>query len=170
MSDNSKANNNYISGMFEFLKNNYGKSIQLLSEAIEQDSGHKLAYMSRGSALLRLDRLEEAIADFDHAIQLKPDFPRSYHLRGLAKEKQGSYSDAIADFSKAIELDPEYAAAYYSRATLHTKMGNEDLAVDDIQMVQHLTNTNIETFANENNVWRSQHLRLQAMAENGMER
>lgn len=170
MNDHPKTNDIYINGIFEFLKDNYGKSIELLSQAIEQDNDHKLAYMSRGSAFLRLDRLDEAIADFDRAIQLNPDFPRSYHLRGLAKEKQGTYADAIADFSKAIELNPDYAAAYYSRATLHTKMGNEDLAVDDIQMVQHLSNKNIEAFANENNVWRSQQLRLEAIAENEMQR
>ncbi|MGD2187934.1 MAG: tetratricopeptide repeat protein [Desulfobacterales bacterium] len=166
MSDHSKANDNYINGIFEFMKDNFAKSIQLLTRAIELDTNHKLAYMSRGSAFLRLDRLDEAIADFDRAIQINPNSPRAYHLRGLAKEKQGIDAAAIADFDKAIEMDPEYAAAYYSRATLHTKMGNEDLAVDDIQMVQHLTNTNIETFANENNVWRSQHLRIEAMAEN----
>jgi tetratricopeptide (TPR) repeat protein len=169
MIDNPKANDHYINAMFEFLRDNFGKSIQLLTRAIEEDNDHKLAYMSRGSAYLRLERLDDAIADFDHAIHLNPDFARSYHLRGLAKEKQGTFTEAIADFSKAIELDPEYAAAYYSRATLHTKMGNEDLAVDDIQMVQHLTNANIETFANENNVWRSQHMRLEAIAENEME-
>ncbi len=169
MTDNTRANDHYINGMFEFLRDNFGKSIELLTQAIEEDNDHKLAYMSRGSAYLRLERLDDAIADFDHAIHLNPDFPRSYHLRGLAKEKQGTFAEAIADFSKAIELDPEYAAAYYSRATLHTKMGNEDRAVDDIQMVQHLTNANIETFANENNVWRSQHMRVEAIAENEME-
>ncbi len=170
MVEKANANDSYISGMFEFLKDNFGKSIELLTQAIEEDSDHKLAYMSRGSAFLRLERLDDAIADFNHAIHLNPDFPRSYHLRGLAKEKQGTYADAIADFSKAIELDPEYAAAYFSRATLHTKMGNEDLAVDDIQMVQHLTNTNIETFANENNIWRSQQMRVENIVENELDR
>ena len=169
MSDYSKADDTYIQGMFEFLKDNYGKSIELLSRAIEQDTNHKLAYMSRGSAFLKLDQVAEAIADFDRAIQLNPDFPRAYHLRGLAREKQGTLPEAIADFDKAVELDPEYGAAFYSRATLHTKMGNEDLAVDDIQTIQHLTNQNIETFANENNIWRSQQLRLEAMTEDEME-
>ncbi len=170
MAEKTNADDSYISGMFEFLKDNFGKSIEMLTQAIEKDSEHKLAYMSRGSAFLRLERLDDAIADFNHAIHLNPDFPRSYHLRGLAKEKQGTYADAIADFSKAIELDPEYAAAYFSRATLHTKMGNEDLAVDDIQMVQHLTNTNIETFANENNIWRSQQMRVENIVENELDR
>ena len=105
MSDNPKANDYYINGMFEFLKDNFAESIQLLSQAIEQDTHHKLAYMSRGSAFLRLDRPDEAIADFDRAIHLNPDFARSYHLRGLAKEKQGTHTEAIADFDKAIDLD-----------------------------------------------------------------
>jgi tetratricopeptide (TPR) repeat protein len=126
--------------------------------------------MSRGSAFFRSEQLDEAIADFDRAIELNPDLARSYHLRGLAKEKQGNDAEAIVDFEKAIELDAEYGAAYYSRATLHTKMGNEDLAVEDIKMVEYLTNKNIETFANDNNVWRSQHMRLEALTAGEMDR
>ncbi|MGD9104765.1 MAG: hypothetical protein PVF64_14625, partial [Desulfobacterales bacterium] len=87
-----------------------------------------------------------------------------------AKEKQENDAEAMTDFEKAIELDPEYGAAYYSRATLHTKMGNEDLAVDDIKMVEFLTNKNIETFAGENNVWRSQHMRLESLTAGEMGR
>ena len=81
-----------------------------------------------------------------------------------------NYEKSIQLLSKAIEPDSEYAAAFCSRATLHTKMGNEDLAVGDIQMVQFLTHINIEYFANQNNIWRSQHLRLEAMTESEMTR
>ena len=49
-------------------------------------------------------------------------------------------------------------------------MKQEDLAVEDIEMIQHLTNKNIETFANDNNVWRSQHLRLESMLESELQR
>ena len=156
--------------MFSFLKSDYEASIEHLSRAIDIDPNHSLAYMSRGSAYFRSDRLEEAIADFDRAIDLEPNLARPYHLRGLAKERQGNDAEAIADFDKAIELDSEYGAAYYSRATLHTKMGNEDLAVEDIKMVEFLTNKNIETFANENNVWRSQHMRIESLTVGEMDR
>ena len=50
----------------------------------------------------------------------------------------------------AIDIDPEYGAAYYSRATLLTKLGREDDAAEDMKMVTHLTNLNIENFANDN--------------------
>lgn len=129
-----------------------------------------IAPVSRGSAFLRLNRLEEALADFNHAIDIDPDYARAFHLSGFEEEKQGDDAGALDDFTRAIEINPEYGAAYHSRATLHTKMEKEDLAVEDIAMVQHLTNKNIETFANENNIWRSQHLRLESIMESELER
>ena len=117
-----------------------------------------------------MNRLEEALDDFNRAIGIDPDYARAFHLRGLVAEKQGADARALEDFSRAIDIDPEYGAAYHSRATLHTKMGHEDLAVEDIAMVQHLTNKNIETVANENNIWRSQHLRLESMMESELGR
>jgi tetratricopeptide (TPR) repeat protein len=170
MGNNPTANDKYINGMFEFMKNNYGRCIELLSQAIEQDPNHKLAFLSRGSAYMKLGKLDKSVADFDKAIAKNPDYARAYHLRGFVHEKRGSYEYALNDFDKAIELDPEYGAAYYSRATLHTKMGNEDLALEDMEMITHLTNKNIEVFANENNVWRSQQLRVEAITESEMNR
>lgn len=41
----------------------------------------------------------------------------------------------------------------------------EDAAVQDMAAVSHLTSFNIETYANENNVWRSQHMRLETLLE-----
>ena len=73
-------------------------------------------------------------------------------------------------FNRAIEINPEYGAAYYSRATLLTKMGQEDQALGDIEMVQHLSNKNIEAFANDNNVWRSQQLRMESVLETELDR
>ena len=51
---------------------------------------------------------------------------------------------------------------------LHTKMGDADQAAADMKMVTHLTEVNIETFANENNIWRSQQLRLESMHDDDL--
>jgi Tfp pilus assembly protein PilF len=142
----------------------------MLSEAAELDPGRKLTFVSRGSAYLQLNQLEKALEDFNHAIHIEPEYARAFHLRGLVEEKRGADNRALDDFSRAIAIDPEYGAAYHSRATLHTKMGREDLALEDIAMVQHLTNKNIETLANENNIWRSQHLRLESIVESDLGR
>lgn len=170
MSNHKTINDIYNDAMYEFLNNNLEKSIEILSEAAELDPGRKLTFVSRGSAYLKLGRLEKALEDLNHAVEIDPQYARAYHLRGLVEEKQGADARALEDFSRAIEIDPEYGAAYHSRATLHTKMGHEDLAVEDIAMVQHLTNKNIETYANDNNIWRSQHLRLESVMESELGR
>lgn len=170
MNDNRNVEDIYSYGMHAFLNKNFEKSIEYLNKAAELDPQRKLTFISRGSAYLSLDRLDEAMEDFNHAIDIDSAYARAYHLRGLVKDKQGDAEGALADFSKAIEIEPEYGAAYYSRATLHTKMRHEDLALDDIETVHHLSNQNIETFANENNVWRSQQLKLETILESELGR
>lgn len=82
----------------------------------------------------------------------------------------GDDDAALQDFNQAIEISPDYGAAYYSRATLLTKLGQEDLAAEDMQMVTHLTNLGIETFANENNIWRSRQMQLEDILETELNR
>ena len=41
-------------------------------------------------------------------------------------------------------------------------------ATEDIKMATHLTEVNIETFSNANNVWRSQQLRLESMSNDDL--
>ena len=163
MADKQKSMEFFKGAMSEYIGNNLDESVRLLTTAIENDPEFKLAYVSRGSAYLRLNHLKEAVKDFNKAIELDDSYSKGYHLRGLAREKLGENELAKVDFDRAIDLEPEYGAAYYSRATLLTKMGHEDRAVDDMQMVTYLTNRNIETFANENNVWRSEFLKLESM-------
>jgi tetratricopeptide (TPR) repeat protein len=170
MSDHKDVNHVYNDGMVEFINNNFEKSIEILSEAAGLDPGRKLTFVSRGSAYLKLNQLDKAMEDFNQAIEIDPEYARAFHLRGLVEEKRGADDRALDDFNRAIDIDPEYGVAYHSRATLHTKMGREDLAVDDIAMVQHLSNKNIETFANDNNIWRSQHLRLESVMESELGR
>lgn len=170
MNTSSNTQSFFDNGRYELMNGNFEKSIASLSETLRLEPGHKLALVTRGSAYLKMNNIDKALKDFDRAIVIDPEYSRAYHLRGIAREKSGEDENSLADFSKAIELEPEYGAAYYSRATLLTKMKREDEALEDLEMVQHLTNKNIESFANENNVWRSQQLRLESILESELER
>jgi Tfp pilus assembly protein PilF len=156
--------------MSEFLKNNFGKSIALLNDVLDKDPGHKLGLVTRGTAHLKMNHPEPAIEDFSRALAVDPGYARALHLRALAREAQGDREGALEDLNRAIELRPEYGAAYHSRAALFAKLGKEDHAAEDLQMAAHLTNVNIEAFANENNVWRSNQLRVEAMLESDLNR
>lgn len=166
MSDNNNANNaqkKFEEGMAEFVNHNYRQSIEHLSQAIELNPAFTLAFKSRGAAYLRLGKTEEAIADFNAVIGMDPANARAYHLRGLACEKSGEHDKALRDFNRALELKTDYGAVYYSRASLNSKMGHTEQATNDIRMATHLTEVNIETFSNANNVWRSHQLQLESI-------
>ena len=168
MSDNNIAKEKFEEGMADFVSHNYARSVDLLSQAIELDPRFTLALKSRSAAYLKLGNVREAIADINAVIEIAPDNARAFHLRGLAHDKSGDLDKALEDFSQALELNPDYGAVYYSRANLHNKMGHPDLATEDIQMVTHFSEVNIESFANENNVWRSQYLRLESMYDDDL--
>lgn len=170
MTDTAAAQEFFESGMMAFANNQFDKSIEMFTRAIKKDADNAIASVSRGAAYLRLNLLDQAKKDFDRAIQINPKYARAYHMRGLVAERQGGNNRALADFDRAIELNPEYGAAYYSRATLHAKMDNSDKAQEDIAMVVHLGNRNIESFMNENNVWQTQHMRVEDAIETEMQR
>ena len=163
MTNADNANDLFHEAMSELMNSNFEKSMALLTASLENDATDKLAYIGRGSVFMKLNQASEAIEDFNKALEIDPNYPKALHLRGLAREKLGEDDLAKADFDRAIELDPDYGAAYYSRATLLTKLGQADLALEDMGIVTHLTNRNIEEFANNNNVWRSHHLKLESM-------
>jgi Tfp pilus assembly protein PilF len=165
-----KINEKFNEGMIAFAGQDYGTCIDTLTEVVQRDQNHKLAYVSRGAAFMKTGETKTAMNDFNRAIELDPKYARAHHLRGLAREMEGDDQGAIGDFTKAIELSPEYGAAYHSRATLYTKLGEMDLATEDIQMVTHLTQRNIESYANENNVWRSNQMHVEAMMETELNR
>lgn len=170
MDKNNRRTELFTNAMSNLMENKFGMSIDLLNEILDADSGDKLALLARGTVYLKMGSAKKAENDFSRVLEIDADHPRALHLRGLARESKGDDKEALNDLNKAIEIDPAYGAAYYSRASLLTKMGREDAAAEDMQMIAHLTDANIESFANENNVWRSRHMQLESILESEMQR
>jgi tetratricopeptide (TPR) repeat protein len=62
------------------------------------------ALFLRATMLSELKRYEEAIADFDQAIKLKPDYVDVYGGGGKAYQMTGDKQKAIADYRKMLKL------------------------------------------------------------------
>ena len=61
-------------------------------------------YFTWGNEKNKAGNYKGAIADYNVAIQLKPDFARAYYNRGEVKGKLGWLSDAKSDFQIAGKL------------------------------------------------------------------
>ena len=168
--DRDTTNNFIAEAMSAYVRKNYDECITRFTEVLAIDPQHQLSLMGRGSAFLQIHQTAKAEADFDRVISLNPRYARAYHLRGLAREKHGDDDAAVEDFDQAILLDPQYGAAYASRAALLDKRGQVDKAVEDIKMIGRLTQMNVETFANANNIWQTHHMRVEDAMETELNR
>jgi len=80
----------------------------------------------------------QAIKDYDRAIELNPEYTRAYGDRGFAYGQLGNYNQAIENYSKAIELNPKAVRAYYIRGITYGKLGNRNQAKADLKIAARL--------------------------------
>jgi tetratricopeptide (TPR) repeat protein len=70
---------------------------------------HQLAliWISRGLTLFTIERYEEAIASYNKALEIKPDYYEAWSNRGLTFFTIERYEEAIASYNKALEIKPD---------------------------------------------------------------
>jgi tetratricopeptide (TPR) repeat protein len=139
----------FDAGVAAYIMYNFRKSVRLLSQVIKLDPKFALAYVSRGAAHLKLNKLNKAIADFSAAIELNPKYARAHYLRGLAFDKQNQTARAYLDFVRTIEIDPNFSAAYRSRDSVLAKKETAELEMEDFELISHLTAMRVAQFLEE---------------------
>jgi tetratricopeptide (TPR) repeat protein len=65
------------------------------------------AFNRRGIAYARKGDFDRAIADYDEALRIKPDYAEALKNRGIAYEKKGDFDRAIADYDEALRIKPD---------------------------------------------------------------
>ncbi|CAL1540144.1 unnamed protein product [Lymnaea stagnalis] len=107
-----KAGNDY------FTKGEYINAIKVYTEAIEMAPNDHLLRSNRCHAYASLDRYEDALADAELVIQLRPDWPKGYFRKGCAIYGLGCYEDAAVAFLQCLALDQKVSSAkdYLSKA------------------------------------------------------
>ncbi len=83
-----------------------------------------------GAALQVQGKLQEAVAIYDKAIQIKPDYVEAYSNRGGALKELGFLQEAVESCDKAIQLKPDYAEAYSNRGNALQKLGQLETALE----------------------------------------
>jgi Tfp pilus assembly protein PilF len=91
----------------------------------------EFAYSNRGYAHNENGEYDQAIADFNRAIELNPQFAYAYANRGFAYRHKGDLNQAIADYNRAIEVNSKYASAYSNRGYAYSQKGDFARAIAD---------------------------------------
>jgi type IV pilus biogenesis/stability protein PilW len=95
-------------------------------------------YLDLGVELFQKGRLDQAIAEFNQAIELNPRDAEAYNYRGSAYLKKGQIDRAIADYDQVLRLKPRYAEAYTDRGVAYGAKGQYDRAIADFNRAVEL--------------------------------
>lgn len=88
-------------------------------------------YSDRGMTYHLLHRYEEALIEFNRAIELNPSSSPVYTNRGGAYFKLNRYQEALSDINHALEIDSANAVAYSHRGLVYSALQQfEDALVD----------------------------------------
>lgn len=80
---------------------------EFIREDADSDAHEANEFANRGNSRFHLGRVEEALEDYDRAVELAPDRPHPYEARGRALLEIGNLEKALEDIEKALSLSSE---------------------------------------------------------------
>lgn len=94
-------------------------------------------YSNRGVAYHLAGQIDSAIAEYDKALSMNPDFAYAHSNLGIAYYALGHINRAVQEFIAAINLDPELVEVHYNLGVAYKSKGEFDTAVRELQWVHN---------------------------------
>src|SRR3954447_7941758 len=115
-------------GIIYAQRKDYFSAIALIQNAIDIKKSSNF-YSNLGNALAEQGRLDEAVAAYRTAIELKPTYPEAHSNLGNALVEQGRLDEAVTAYRTAITLEPTYPEAHSNLGNALAEQGRLDEAV-----------------------------------------
>ncbi len=110
----------YSVGYAWLLREDYGKALPFLREAVRLNPRRQEAHYRLAHALFLQGTLEECLRVLGEG---KVETALAYRLRGQAHQQLGQFQEAKRSYETAVRLSPGLAEAYYGLATTCARLG-----------------------------------------------
>ncbi|MEQ9624300.1 tetratricopeptide repeat protein [Coleofasciculus chthonoplastes] len=124
-----------VKGLKAYDEKRYEIAASMLSELLNYESleakQRLVTLIWRGGTYLLMERYEDALDDYNQAIELDPHSIWAIAYRGLTYRSLKRYQEALQDFDQAIALDPNYVWAIARRGRTYCEMERYEEALRD---------------------------------------
>lgn len=92
----------------------------------------------RGMVLIHQGDIEQALKEFNSAIELEPNFPAAVANRGVAHLKLKNYGRALDDLNRAVGMEPQNPVWHYNLAAYYALRQEPDRGLDALDQALKL--------------------------------
>ncbi len=117
----------------EFDSELYAAAHRDLAEALTLNPKSYQAHYLLGNTLVQQTKAGDAVAEYEIAIQIAPEKPRTYYQLALAKVILGDVNGARESLQQCVTADPKYAPAYTEIGQLLLQQGRYAEAAEPLQ-------------------------------------
>lgn len=119
----------------------------------ENDALTAWDYIRRGLRASDEGDYENAIKEYERAIEIDPYSEAAYNNRGVSYWFLGRYEKAIDDCTIAIRLDSEFVDSYYNRGTAYYALKQYEKAIEDYTKAIELDPEYVDAYHNRGEVY-----------------
>ncbi|MGO9246481.1 MAG: tetratricopeptide repeat protein [Verrucomicrobiia bacterium] len=122
------------------------------------------SHSNLGDALARTGSIEGAIAQYQRALRINPDYAQAHCALGMALAQAGKPQEAIREYEYALQLEPDFADAHVSLGVALEKLGRLEDAIRHYEEALRIKSDDTEAHVNLGNALLTQGNARDAMA------
>jgi len=119
-------------------------SESLLTHTLACTSDNSIGHYNLGNALFQKGDVDEAITQYQKALQINPDYMEAHYNLGCALIQKGRMDEAIIQYQKALQINPDNAEVHYNLGCALLQKGRMDEAITQYQKVLQIEPDNAE--------------------------
>ena len=139
----------HLRGLIAYQLKRYDAAVDLIGQAIARNEREPIYFSNLGAVLSDQGKGQEALASFDKALALKPDYPEAFNNRGNALRAMGRFEEALASYDRAVALKPDYGDAYNNCGAVLAALKRYEQAVANYARALALNPRYVEAINNQ---------------------
>jgi protein O-mannosyl-transferase len=130
----------------------YGNNAKLWRATISKDPACWMAYNNIGFADAKEGELDDAISEYERALDINPNYSDAHYNLGFAFQQKGQFADAVMQYERAIEIEPDNFEAHNNLGNILMLAGKLDESIVEYQKALNLNPNEVEAHSNLGNV------------------
>src|SRR5271165_5792998 len=111
----------------------YRSQETLWSDTLPKNPDSWMAHNNLGVAFFQRGKLDDALAQFQKALEINPNYAEAHTNLGIALLQKGQLGKAIEQHQTALKINPNFALAHANLAVAFIRKGRIDDAIAEFQ-------------------------------------